>query len=295
MVAVAVPTANATMIIVLITKDGYWVAADGLKSHGFGKKLVCKIHETKFGILAKSGTTQGITESGIDYSTNKVVEELIESSATSEDFQAAVKQRYSDDIMQELVYLINDPRVTSATISRFSMKSNLSPTFAQSFSRTLVLLDTSNQNGQMRVLEMLPRSASISALDGSSGYRYYSDTNMDWDDVRHIYVRPIDSTRTPYPPSVHMFSIPISYEKPDAWVQLHPKESLLEMLRKGTKEHSGDVGPPYSIVHVILENKTGPQNSSKGKATIIWVLRGKCPFWDESVDTENTKRKYRNP
>jgi hypothetical protein len=291
MVAFAAPTSRATMVIVLITNDGYWVAADGLKSHGFGKISVCKIHETKFGILAKSGDAQGFTESGIDYSTNKLVEDLLESSASSEEFRAAVRQRYMDDIVHELVYLYNDPQMTSANIGRFAAGGDISAPMKAMLSRTLVLLETTNQNSQMRVLNVLPKSVPVNTLNFFPRYRYSAEANPDWDDVRHIYMRPVDSARTPYPPSVHLFAITIVYEKSDAWVQLHPKDALLEMLKKGTTEHSDSIGPPYSIVHVILAPNDRP---SKRKSQIIWIEHGKCPYWDESIDTKNTTRQYRN-
>jgi hypothetical protein len=84
-----------------------------------------------------------------------------------------------------------------------------------------------------------------------------------------------------------MLTYPVSYNKPDSWIQDHPKEALLEMLKLGHAEEPELIGPPFVIMHVSRENDH--------KQKTRWIQRGVCPSWDETVQPESFLREFRNP
>jgi hypothetical protein len=94
--------------------------ADGARSENEevqGK--VCKVHETKFGLLLKAGNPQGTIAEGAPYSTDKEVAELLAESKNAEEFKSHIRAKFKQGIEVELVYLLNERKRTPQRWSRF--------------------------------------------------------------------------------------------------------------------------------------------------------------------------------
>lgn len=276
------------MIVVVYTKDGYWLAADSYRSRG-GKHIedVCKVHETRFGLLAKGGDSQGETETGELYSTDKEVEDLLSSSDNLEDFKTKVRVQFKQDIEQELVFLIDDPTVTSRNLDRFRMDLPIPDSLKPVLLRSLVIFDTKTSDRTGKILLVVPQSSPEIDSYGKRSYKYWAPSIAGWHDANDFFLQPVPPAPSiVYPHSVNEFSYLVSYDKTDSWVQKHPRKAITEILNKAHIETPENIGPPYSIVHVIMK-KFGPPK-------IKWVSKGVCPKWTESISTENSLVKLRD-
>jgi hypothetical protein len=273
------------MIVVIYTEDGFWLASDSYRSGG-GKHIsdVCKIHETRFGLLAKSGESQGVTESGEIYSTDKEVEELLVASENIESFQSKLRILFKQEIEQELAFLVDDPTVTSKNLERFNMYQPIPEPLVSMLTRTAIMFDTSTSDDVGKVLLVAPQSVPMTDPRIGTYYKYWAPSLFGW----HPANDATEQTDPPirFPPSVHEFTYLVSYAKTDAWVQKHPKQALTEILQQAHREKPESIGPPYAIVHVILRKS----KSSK----IKWVSKGVCPGWSESTRQENTLLQLRD-
>ena len=264
--------ARATMIVFIYTNDGYWIASDSYRSSG-GKHVsdVCKIHETRLGLLVKSGDSQGETTFGGPYSTDKEVEDLVSSSESLKDLKESLRARFKQDINREIAILVDDPQVTGESLEQMPMRNQFPEDIVSILSRVIVIFDTASPEATGEVLLVEPQSGRVFP---NSLYKYGARAVFGW--------HPAD--QLPYPsypvihtaPSIHQLSYMVSYGKSEAWVQLHPKETIVEMLTEGHKEHQEEIGPPYAIVHVIVRKSQAPK--------VKWVSKGVCPQWSESVD-----------
>lgn len=270
--------AAATMIVVIYTPGGFWIGADSNRSdskHVSAK--VCKIHETKFGLLAKSGTSQGTFKSGLQYSTDKETKEILGVSEDVERLKVALRTKYKLDVDTELAFLVDDPSVTPLNIETELMDLPFSEELIPARSRTVILFDTNHSTVPGEVLMILPHDEKIAKSTQSTKYKYSARAALDWRDVNHAVITPPDGTTPKLPPSVREFSYYVPFERPDTWVRAHPEEAILEILQRAHEQKPVDIGPPYSILSVTYGIKP----------TVSWIQRGVCPGWAEKIDPKN--------
>ncbi|WP_188760174.1 hypothetical protein [Edaphobacter acidisoli] len=266
------------MIVVIATKDGYWIGADSYRSGG-DKHIadVCKIHETRFGLLAKSGDAQGANHSGEIYSTDKEVEDLIASSKDLETFQSNLRLRYEHDIDEELALLVDDPSVTSENIEQIPMGKPIPHALIPTLLRMVVMFNTKATDVSGEVLLVRPESDELTDALGRNYYHYSAPSTLGWYPLSDISIKaPSPHFQVSCPASVHEFSYFVPCEKPDPWIQKHPKETLKRLLDQAHRREPETIGPPYTIVRVILRKSRAPK--------VKWISKGVCPGWSESVD-----------
>jgi len=216
------------MLIVVYTKDGFWLASDSYRSGG-GQHTedVCKIHETRFGLLAKSGDSQGDTETGEIYSTDKEVEDLLATSENFESFQARLRLQFKQEIDQELALLVDDPAITGQNLEHFEMSSPIPESLIPIKTRTVIMFNTKKADAAGTILLVTPQSEPIrSGLYGIS-YKYWAPSVFGWHPVEDAVQSAIPpNPPIKVPPSIHEFSYLVSYSKTDDWVRKHPKRRL---------------------------------------------------------------------
>jgi hypothetical protein len=277
-----VESAKATMLVVIYTQDGFWLASDGYRSSE-GKHIadVCKIHETRFGLLAKSGESQGDTESGEIYSTDKEVENLLAAAENFEDFQSKLRVQFKQDIEQELALLVDDPLVTSQNLERFKMTNPIPPLLIPMLTRTVIMFDTKAPNATGTVLLVAPQSDLVKNQLFETYYRYWAPSLFGWHPVETADEQPSPpQPAITLPPSIHEYTYLVSYTKTDDWVRKHPKQAITEILQQAHRESPEGIGPPYAIVHVTLKKPKLPK--------VKWVSKGVCQGWSDSVYPTNT-------
>jgi hypothetical protein len=281
--------ARATIIVVIYTKDGFWLAADSYRSGG-GKhrENVCKIHETRLGLLAKSGDSQGATETGELYSTDKEVEDLLNSSENLEIFQSNLRRRFKDDIVKELVLIDDDPGVNSQNLEKMRFDSPIPEVFVSILTRDVIMFDTNKSDFVGKVLLVEPQSTPIVdnngtpiTISGKHWYKYWAPSVAGWHDANDVIEQPLPpAAPLVFPSSIHQFAYSVSYEKTDAWVQKNPRRALEDIMSKAHQEEPEIIGPPYAVVHVTSRESGSPK--------IKWVSKGVCPGWTETIDYEHS-------
>jgi hypothetical protein len=281
--------ARATIIVVIYTKEGFWLAADSYRSGG-GKhrENVCKIHETRLGLLAKSGDSQGETEAGELYSTDKEVRDLLNSSENLETFQSNLRRQFKEDIVQELVLIDGEPGVTSQKLEKMMFEAPIPEGLVPMLIKEVIMFDTNKPDLVGKVLTVVPQSTPIVdnngtpiTISGKHWYKYWAPSVAGWHVANDVTEQPLPpAAPLVYPSSVHQFAYGVSYEKPDAWVQKNPRQALQEILSKAHLQEPEMIGPPYAIVHVT--------SRKSGLAKIKWVSKGVCPGWTESIDYEHS-------
>jgi hypothetical protein len=279
---------RATMLVIVYTPDGFWLGADSAReTGGFRTSTVCKIHETKWGILLKAGNSQGTNYEGNHYSTDKEIEDLLATSHSSTDFKTSLRSLFKSDIDAELAFLVQDPSVTPANLETASfdipIPENLVPTLIRS-----VVLVNPEEVSPGEVLLVVPKSDLISVgWMNRPKYKYWAPSIFEWHplaDIKPEAMGPHGNITFPGP--VRMFGELVTYTKPDAWVQAHPKEAILEMLGLGHTEFPNTIGPPYVLVHITqLKDR---------KSKIRWVSKGVCPSWAEGFDPRSAQQELRD-
>jgi hypothetical protein len=276
-----VTLARATMIVVIYTDDGYWLAGDGYRSSG-GKHVadVCKIHETRFGLLAKSGETQGVREPVEIYSTDREILDLLNSVEDIESFESKLRVAFKRDIEQEEAFVLDDPTVTGQNLEENKFRRPLPDWVAINLSRTVTMFNTKVSDDKGKILLVQPQSDRLIDPILGAYFKYWARSISGWHSADTAVLTVNSPHPISYPSSVHELAYPVSYSKTDAWVQKHPKQALIELLQQGHRGKPEEIGPPYAIVHVIWR-KSGPPK-------IDWVSKGKCPGWTETIDRENS-------
>lgn len=280
------------MIVVVYTSDGYWIGADSARSsQGKRVETVCKIHATRFGVVVKSGNTQGTHLSGETYSTDEEVKSILDSSRDSEEFEAHLRSAFKSDVDDELSYVLNNPNVNGGNIETTPMLASIPESLVLWLQRDVSLFPNGDPRSGV-LLEVRPQSDPIlirTPFGPRTMYKYWAPARFSWhsiDDLRSPIT--LDDGRTiSYPDSVRMLTYPVEYDKPDSWVRTHPKQALIEMLTLGSKDESGLIGPPFEIVHVSVDKKGNSHNH--------WILRGKCPSWSTDIETPSLLESVRNP
>ena len=292
LLALAVPpTLQATMLMVVYTPDGYWIGADSARSSGKHVQTVCKVHEIKFGLLLKSGRSQGTSAEGDDYSTDKEIEDLLAVSTSAEEFKANLRSRFKQDIETELLYILDDPLITLHTLGTTAFRAPIPEHLDVILMRAADLFEPKGEHVLGEALEVRPESDPVfDPRTGLTAYHYWAPSVLGWhpiEDLKSSVTLIETGTTISYPDSVRMLSYPVAYNRPDSWVRIHPKEALLEMLKQGHEEQLEQIGPPYVLVHVVRRNGQ--------KQSIQWVERGVCPSWTENVLSDDPVRDSRNP
>lgn len=241
------------MLVVIYTTDGIWIGADSSRSSG-GKHVsnVCKIHETRFGILMKSGVSQGVRDTGEVYSTDREVEGLISSSMSQENFKQNVKAAFERDISEELSFLVDNPTVNADNLTSQILNLPIPDNLTPDLLRILLLFRLDLKTLEGDALEVTPHNQEkLIPSSLSPKYKYEAVSDLPWLDISHLW-----SPRSPSgvsfhnPPSVHEFSYVTSYPRSDDWVREHPQQAMTEILEKGHAEEPQEIGPPFTIVHI---------------------------------------------
>ena len=276
---------RATMLIIVYTPDGFWLAADSAReTGGLRTATVCKVHETKWGLLLKGGNAQGTTYQGDHYSIDKEVEAALEKSTSVADFENNLRLQYKKDIDAELAFLVQDPAVTPDNLESIGFDTPIPADTVSTLIRTVLMVRPADVSPG-EVLLVAPESPAISTdLMHRSKYRYWAPSIWGWHPT--IDIRPEPGGLITFPGPARMFGELVTYSKPDTWVQAHPKEAIMEMLGLGHQQFPGTIGPPYVILHVI---------QAKGrKSKIHWIAKGVCPSWSEQVDPRSAQQELRD-
>lgn len=274
---------HATMLIIIYTPDGYWIGADSSRSKGSERlDTVCKVHQTKWGILLKAGTETAISFDGHEYSTDREVQTILATSRSVDDFKMQVESKFHSDIDAELAYDLL--KVYEQFPSEYplggptpenveSLVFNVPPipdSLVDSLNTEVILMDSGQAPRTGEILEVAPMSQPISnPTQFKTQYHLVADSYLDWTQISSL---PSFTTRSnhvfTFPPSIRMFGYVVTYDKRDAWVQQHPKDALLELLAMGHHDLPSDIGEPYAIVHVVRQE--GKPND------VQWVSKGAC-------------------
>jgi hypothetical protein len=283
--------ADATMLIIILTPDGYWIGADSLRSGEGGKfhELVCKVHETKYGLLVKSGRSQSKDQNGQAYSVDGEVLKLLESTGSLNDFKAQLRAKIKHDIDAELAYIINEPSTFPENVESKLWENGIPEDLTINLFRGITIFPISEAQGRGEFLAVKPTGV-LSGSDslGRPLYRYWARAASEWHPLIDIASTIRTGNRTiTFPDSVRMLSYPVQYDRPNSWVLEHPQKALLEMLSKGVSEAPEKIGPPFVLVHVTI-------SPDKTKEKITWHSRGVCPKWTTHLAKDQFLEQFRN-
>ena len=183
-------------------------------------QTVCKVHETKFGLLLKSGRSQGTSAEGDDYSTDKEIEDLLAVSTSAEEFKANLRSRFKQDIETELLYILDDPLITLQTLGTTAFELP----FRNTWTSYLCVRRTSLTKGEHvlgEALEVRPESDPVfDPRTGLTAYHYWAPSVLGWhpiEDLKSSVTLIETGTTISYPDSVRMLSYPVAYNRPDSW------------------------------------------------------------------------------
>jgi hypothetical protein len=278
-----------TMIVVVQDKDGFWIGADSVRGLGKDRSaLVCKLHETPFGLVAKDGNIEGFDRTGEKYSIDKELSGLVSSSHSAGEFRDSVRVRYVDDLWGQLAYLLSEPDADTASLMSETFSDPMPELTKKMEQRSLILL--SNDDGTPKLEQFLIFPDSKWLLGGRFRYFLYSpgtSFSPEWFPITSDLVRDERDTKHR---SLHQFGLWIDYNRGDSWIQTHQKQAIREVLDQATKKFEGEVGPPFSIVHVFVR-KVRSKNDTRSKTLVVkWKSKGKCPSWTFSLTDDDTIR-----
>jgi hypothetical protein len=272
------PSLNATMIVVIQAKDGVWIGADSVRSSG---ELVCKVHQSSFGIVAKDGLIEGFDKNGQHYSIDKEIHDFVNSTYSAEEFRSSIRDRYIADIWAQVAYLVSQPEAAPESLESETWGTAVPKITKEMEQRSLILV--SSEGGNIKVQQLLVNPNSRPGPFG--GFRYFvsagsgqhASSPPDWETIKsEKQLRPQDMTHS----SLLQFGVWIDYPRDDSWIQSNPKEAVLEVLQQAATQFKGDVGPPYAVLHVR------PTSKSNKPFSIQWISRGKCPSWTYTVPND---------
>jgi hypothetical protein len=232
-------------------------------------EIVCKVHETKFGLILKGGASQSATTTGEFYSTDKEMEDLLADSTSVKEFTERLESQLKHDTEAALLYIIG-PMATLETLKDTTLDISTSGS-----GRMAILFEPTDEQRPGEGLEVGAEKDFLYTDNwGRHHFRYRALTVLEWRPISDLppYVWTQNKGKISYPDSVRMFGNVVPYSRPDAWVQKHPQEALLEILRASHADRPDEVGPPYVILQVKTKSKK-----------IHWLEKGVCPSWDEHV------------
>ncbi len=259
-----------TAIVVIKTPDGYWVGADSIRGLGDRSELVCKIHQTKLGLIGKTSVLEGFTASGEDYSLEEEIVNAIKIAPSAEQFRLAIRNEYVDDIWEQMAFLLHDPSLrTKQQISNVRNFGPMPEATKEFEFRNLFLIAIEHNDLKFRQLMVEP--ASRPTLTGN---QYFVDV-LDWVEISNTLLR---DKYDRLHPSLHQLGVWVKYDKDDAWIVQHPESAIREVLALSHEAYPTTVGPPYAIVHVHM-SPAGMGSSRKSQIKFEWIAKGKCPSW----------------
>jgi hypothetical protein len=258
-----VRAASATVLIVVYTEDGYWLGADSIRSSltSESQNTVCKIHETRFGILLKSGAGVTVGPANQTSSVDAEIQDTLAKSKTVDEFKKTIRAQYKHDIQVIVAKSYNVPVVAAESLEMLKMSHPIPNRDIDALSRTILLFEPSKRG---EILDVSPGTQKIDDY-----FKNFTRVNIDWAPVESLAQRQL-------PLSVRMFGEQRPYYKPDDWVRTHPQQAMREMFQIAHSEDPNHVGPPYVMVHVI-------QAMGGGKPRIDWVSKGACPSWTRAI------------
>jgi hypothetical protein len=106
---------QATVIVMIQIKDGYWIGADGVRGEFQVSESVCKIHESRGWLILKSGAAQSWDRDGKDYSVDDEVERLAEKSESITRFENDLNDLFHGQEVEIIRWLI--AKLSTSTIS----------------------------------------------------------------------------------------------------------------------------------------------------------------------------------
>jgi hypothetical protein len=246
-----------TMIVVVQTSDSVWIGADSLRRNGIlADESVCKIHETRFGLVTKDGNTEGFNRTGQHYSLDKELSELIETASSSAEFRQIVRDRYIADIYAPMAFLVRDwPLETDpALISSERWDTPIPPITKEMQQRSLLLI--TNDKGSVKVehLVLYPDSQP----NPSGGFKYFinSPNGKGFPDWRTINSKVLRDESDKKHPCLHQFGLWVNYDRSDAWIQENPEQAIREVLKMAADKFKVEVGPPFVILRVNAPSPT---------------------------------------
>jgi hypothetical protein len=279
------------MLVIIYMPDGYWVGADSARNiNGKRTETVCKVHETKFGLLLKDGRSQGRDFEGNVYSTDKVVEDLVATSTNAGEFKANLRRTFELEEEAELLYLSKWPNPTPKTVDYAIFDNPVPGSLIPRLGRGVLLIESDAGTRPGEVLMVWPKSSPVfNPWTGRHGYHYSATPYLDWNPIGRFASQVFDpetNTWLSFPASVQMFGRVVQYDRPDQWVQTHPSEALAEMLKLGHASFPEEVGPPYVIVHVTQRKDEKPM--------IHWVEKGVCRSWTIDIRQDDDLQALRD-
>ncbi len=275
---------RATMLVVIYTDDGYWIGADSYRDfHGGKPEIVCKVHDTKFGLLLKGGASQGKTVDGEDYSIDQEVKDTLESSRTVGEFKNKLRQQIVHGLDVEIEYMLNGINATADNIEEFPMAIPLPSVPASQFARNISLFEPGATTASGELLLVQLESPQDPKVLPRTEYHYVAHLISDWTPIAKIDFGHTDPEHEyKYPPSVRMLVKQVTYDKPDAWVRRHPQKALTEILDIGHQADPNGIGKPYVIVHVVRKQDGGQD--------VAWLSKSVCPGWSTDLHPNPIQR-----
>lgn len=274
LVSAFIHSASGTAIEVIRTPDGFWVGSDGRRGRGQreSSQVVCKIHETKLGLVGKGGALVGFTDTDQEYSLDKELRERIRVAESANSFRDQLDALYTKQIVSEIDFLLRAPGQTAEELEAHTFTSEMPDKLSMLETRNVFLIDSDGTQLALRQLMVFPASA----RRPFGGFRYY---------IQSTHWLKLDGTQFREPedqihPSLNQLALYVHFPKEDTWIQAHPREALVELLQQATKQYPDDVGPPFSIVHISLVRDKAAR--APAKIRYAWIRRGKCPSWTDT-------------
>lgn len=268
---VFVDSMSATLLVVVRTKDGVWVGADGVRltlPHGGGAPIstqVCKIHQTPFGVFMKAGNVTGNSSDG-EYPINREVDTIVRASKSREEMEQKLAQAFENDLWTEIALKLGNRADTKEWMVVHTFPGPMPPQISKDEARLLVVITSEGAALRIRMLEEVPMSEPVAG----GGFRYFID-KPEWRDLTTA-IEAEDATHS----SLMQFSMHVDYKKTDEAVQSDPYLALTEILKQGNDEHPLDIGPNYSIAFIPTDSNKAWEDQSR----LVWKTKGNCPSWN---------------
>jgi hypothetical protein len=269
--------ASSTIIAVAVTKDGFWIGADGYRTSESGKNqkilTVCKIHQFGDHLLLKYGAGRFEDSVGASHSTDAELRQLLKTNQDWEQFKDAVKMKFKSDLEQRIM----DAAIKgdkSRPLESYLFQTGMPHSYMFDLIEGLVVLSFENEKPVIDVLQLNPKN-----VPTPSGYRYEVAV-YGWNREQPTALQAFPQATLP------LF-------EPE-WVTSHPLDSVKKYVSDSHKVDPLQIGPPYSFAHFFRTPEhvvDEPDGISKrhhsrvvaASTTLDWIEKGACPSWDETA------------